>query len=209
MITSPKPKYWSLAISELINSDRVLAQIIQSYSGEGLAPRGDPFGTLTRAIVGQQISTVAATAIWDRMEKSLKVVTPEAVINHEESKLRDFGLTKQKCSYIFGLANSFSSGEINSGLWDESDDEKIVQSLIKFKGIGRWTAEMFLIFYLARPDVLPLSDLGLQKGISNLYGNGKEFSQLNISEISGVWRPWRSVATWYIWRNLDPKPVNY
>ena len=124
------PNYWTKGKKIISKKDPVLRKIIKQHNKGCLRSRNDPFNSLCRTIVGQQISTLAATAIWDRMEKSLKVVTPEAVINHEESKLRDFGLTKQKCSYIFGLANSFSSGEINSGLWDESDDEKIVQSLI-------------------------------------------------------------------------------
>ncbi len=203
------PEYWPDALLHLKRKDRVLAGVVKNYNGEGLLKRGDPYRTLVRAIVGQQISTLAAAAIWRRMETSLIEINPKGVLSIGEEKLRDFGLTRQKSKYIHGLANSFVSGEVGTHIWQDQDSESVINSLIKINGIGRWTAEMFLIFHLARPDVLPLRDLGLRKGISILYGKGRNLSDSEMYSIAEVWRPWRSVATWYIWRSLDPEPVNY
>jgi DNA-3-methyladenine glycosylase II len=123
--------------------------------------------------------------------------------------LRTAGLSQRKTEYLADLARHFESGAVHVAQWQEMDDEAIIDELVAIRGIGRWTAEMFLIFYLMRPDVLPLDDVGLIKGISRNYFSGEPVSRAEARELGDAWAPFRSVATWYIWRSLDPLPVEY
>lgn len=204
-----KPKYWNRATRELAARDAVLERLISRYRGMALGSRGNAFQTLARAIVGQQISVKAAQSVWNRLEEELGTVTPETVGMAGEPRLRACGLSGRKALYIADLAAHFRSGALNPASWSQVDDETLISELTQVKGIGRWTAEMFLIFHLARPDVLPLDDLGLQRAINLHYNRGRPLVRARMEEIAENWAPWRSVATWYLWRSLDPIPVEY
>jgi DNA-3-methyladenine glycosylase II len=205
-----KPEYWDRAKRALARRDPVMAAIIRSRPTVFLTRRGEPFLTLARAICGQQISVKAAQSVWDRICVCLDhKVTPEAVIAQDRKKLRACGLSDRKTEYIADLAQHFADGRIHVHRWPEMSDEEIISELIEVRGIGRWTAEMFLIFNLLRPDVFPLDDLGLQKGIRVSYFKGRSASLKRMRKLGESWRPWRSVATWYLWRSLDPLPVEY
>lgn len=204
-----KPRYWNRATRELAARDAVLERLISRYRGMALGSRGNAFQTLARAIVGQQISVKAAQSVWNRLEEALGTVTPETVGMAGEPRLRACGLSGQKALYIADLAAHFRSGALNPSSWSRVDDETLIGELTQVKGIGRWTAEMFLIFHLARPDVLPLDDLGLQRAINLHYNRGRPLARTRMERIAENWAPWRSVATWYLWRSLDPIPVEY
>ena len=172
--------------------------------------RGEPFMTLARAICGQQISVKAAQSVWNRVCVCLEQkITPEAVVAANRKNLRACGLSDRKTEYIADLAQHFSDGRIHVHRWPQMTDEEIIAELTDVRGIGRWTAEMFLMFNLLRPDVFPLDDLGLQKGIRVSYYGGRKIALSTMRKLGEAWRPWRSVATWYLWRSLDPVPVEY
>lgn len=203
------PVYWSTASRELAARDTVLSQLIAQFAGLALGSRGDAFSTLARAIVGQQISVKAAQSVWNRLVGELKVVAPGTVLDAAAPKLCGCGLSRRKTEYLRDLAARFDSGEIEASAFAALDDDRLIARLTQVKGIGRWTAEMFLIFYLARPDVLPLDDLGLQRAMRLHYNRGRPLSQARMRSLGKTWAPWRSVATWYLWRSLDPIPVEY
>ncbi len=186
-----------------------MGRIMREHPKVFLAPRGDPFFTLARAIVGQQISVKAAQSVWDRLVTCVGVVTPDMVLARDRKTLRACGLSDRKTEYIADLAQHFASGAIHVHRWPDMPDEEIIAELVAVRGVGRWTAEMFLIFNLLRPDVFPLDDLGLQKGICLAYFKGRKVSLRTMRRLGEGWRPWRSVATWYLWRSLDPVPVEY
>ena len=186
-----------------------MARIMREHPKVFLVRRGEPFLTLARAIVGQQISVKAAQSVWDRLVACVGEVTPQGVLLKERKILRACGLSDRKTEYIADLAQHFADGAIHVHRWPEMSDEEIIAELVEVRGIGRWTAEMFLIFNLLRPDVFPLDDLGLQKGIRLAYFKGRKVSLRTMRRLGEAWRPWRSVATWYLWRSLDPVPVEY
>ena len=204
-----KPNYWDRAKRALARKDLVMAGIIRSRPKVFLMRRGEPFLTLARAICGQQISVKAAQSVWDRVVSCCGEVTPEGVLARKRTELRACGLSDRKTEYIADLAQHFVDGRIHVHRWPQMSDEEIIAELVEVRGIGRWTAEMFLIFNLLRPDVLPLDDLGLQRGIRVSYFNGRKVSLARMRKLGESWRPWRSVATWYLWRSLDPVPVEY
>ena len=204
-----KPIFWEKAKKHLIKKDKKLGNIIKSYPKDFLFSKSDPFYTLARSIVGQQISVKAAQSVWDKFEKKVKIVKPEFVIKMHYMKLKSCGLSRQKISYLKSLSSSFINNEINPRKWNNYTDDKIIDELITIKGIGRWTAEMYLIFNLCRPDVFPIDDLGLIKGICNCYNLKYPLDRDVAKKISKKWAPYRSVATWYFWRSLDPIPVEY
>jgi DNA-3-methyladenine glycosylase II len=204
-----KPDYWDRAKRALARRDPVMAAIMRSRPRVFLMRRGEPFLTLARAICGQQISVKAAQSVWDRVLACVGDVTPEKVLSQKRPALRACGLSDRKVEYIADLAQHFVDGSIHVRRWPEMDDEAIIAELVQVRGIGRWTAEMFLIFNLLRPDVFPLDDLGLQKGIRLSYFKGRKVSLRTMTRLGEAWRPWRSVATWYLWRSLDPVPVEY
>ena len=204
-----KPDYWDRAKRALSRRDPVMAAIIRSRPKVFLMRRGEPFLTLARAICGQQISVKAAQSVWDRVVACCTEVTPEHVLAVDRKKLRACGLSDRKTEYIADLAQHFADGRIHVHNWPQMSDEEIIAELVEVRGIGRWTAEMFLIFNLLRPDVFPLDDLGLQKGIRLGYFKGRKVSLARMRKLSESWWPWRSVATWYLWRSLDPIPVEY
>ena len=203
------PEYWQQATWDLAERDAVLRGLIERFQGLALASRGDAFATLARSIVGQQISVKAAQSVWARLSGRLIDVTPASVCRARTSALKACGLSGQKALYLRELSRNFLDGTLDETHWHALEDEALVAELTQVKGIGRWTAEMFLMFHLARPDVLPLADLGLQRAMRLHYNRGRPLSDARMRKIGAVWAPWRSVATWYLWRSLDPIPVEY
>lgn len=203
------PAYWREACQALSAADPVMAAIIRQHPIDSLISRGDPFGTLARSIVGQQISTKAADSVWRRFAAALPAVTPTAVLAAEAEVLRACGLSARKQEYLTDLARHFSEGSIHTNDWQAMTDADIIAELTSVRGIGVWTAEMFLIFNQMRPDVFPLDDIGLQKAAAQHYGGGERLTRKQLTCLGERWRPWRSVATWYLWRSLDPLPVDY
>ena len=171
--------------------------------------RGNAFSTLARSITGQQISVKAAQSVWNRVAAAVGKMTPDNVLAKKDDELRACGLSWQKVSYIKDLALHFADGRIKPRRWAREDEETIIGELAEVKGIGRWTAEMFLMFYLLRPNVLPLDDIGLQRAMERHYNQGAPLSKDEMRKIAQCWEPWCTVATWYLWRSLDPVPVEY
>ena len=164
-----KPVFWEKAKKALSTKDKKLAKIIQSYPGDFLFSKSDPFFTLARSIVGQQISVKAAQSVWDRLEIKVKKLNPEIIITTHSSTLKSVGLSRQKVNYLKNLASAFIEKKIKVSMWNKMNDEQIVQDLTQIKGIGRWTVEMFMIFNLCRADIFPLDDIGMIKGLCKLY----------------------------------------
>jgi DNA-3-methyladenine glycosylase II len=207
------PGYWDEACKHLAKRDRVMRKLIPQFGQARLQSRGDAFTTLARSIVGQQISVKAAQSVWERFvlltQCQAHRMDPGVVLNLEAAHMRSAGLSARKVEYLSDLARHFSDGAVHVAQWQTMDDDAIIEELVAIRGIGRWTAEMFLIFYLMRPNVMPLDDLGLIKGISLNYFSGEPVSRAEAREVGEAWAPYRSVATWYLWRSLDPVPVNY
>ncbi|MEO8536329.1 MAG: DNA-3-methyladenine glycosylase 2 family protein [Betaproteobacteria bacterium] len=209
-----RPAFWDDAIASLAAVDSVLAALIDRYSGLHLTRRGDPFTTLARAIVGQQISVKAAQTIWERLLKACAAgprgpLDPARVQRKRVATLRACGLSLNKAGYVRDLASHFVSARLDPAAWPALDDEALIAALVDVKGIGRWTAEMFLIFHELRADVLPVDDIGLVKAVALHYLEGRRPGGPELRAIAERWRPYRSVATWYLWRSLDPIPVEY
>jgi len=211
-----RPSYWPKARRALAAADPVLAAIIAAHPRAALVSRGDPFATLARSIVGQQISVKAADAVWARLLAVCPQPTPRAVLRKSATTLRNCGLSQRKVEYLVDLARHFERDRIDLPTLQTAGNEEVIELLTAVRGIGRWTAEMFLIFNLQRPDVLPLDDLGLLKAISRHYLGGQPTEELlrragraRVIELASAWAPWRSVATWYLWRSLDPVAVEY
>ena len=208
-VRAPGQIDWEGACAHLQRADRVMRKLIKAHGSARLQSRGDAFQTLARSIVGQQISVKAAQSVWDRLVAALPAMAPAAVLAAGEDGLRGCGLSGRKVQYVRDLAGKFHSGEVHPEDWQTMADDAVVGELLSIRGIGRWTADMFLIFHLMRPDVLPLGDLGLIKGVSQTYFAGEPVTQSDVREVAAAWAPWRSVGTWYIWRSLDPLPVEY
>jgi len=202
-----RPAYWDEACRHLMKKDRVMKRLIPQFGDATLQTRGDAFTTLARSIVGQQISVKAAQTVWDRFAKLPRKVTPANVLKLKVDDMRAAGLSARKVEYLVDLALKFDAGAVHVKSWEEMDDEAIIAELVAIRGIGRWTAEIFLMFHLMRPNVLPLDDVGLINGISKSYFSGESVSRSDAREVAAAWSPYCSVATWYIWRSLDPLPV--
>ncbi|WP_323120708.1 DNA-3-methyladenine glycosylase family protein [Burkholderia alba] len=200
-----RPPYWDKACADLVKRDRILKKLIPKFGPAHLVKRGDPFVTLARSVVGQQISVAAAQSVWEKIEAACPPkIAPQPVIKLGPDKLVACGLSKRKSDYILDLAQHFVSGALHVDKWTSMEDEDVIAELTQIRGIGRWTAEMFLIFNLSRPDVLPLDDLGLIRAISVNYFSGEPVTRSEAREVAANWEPWRTVATWYMWRSLDP-----
>ncbi len=209
----PVADFWDDACKHLIKRDRVMRKLIPRLGEDRLESRGDAFTTLARSIVGQQISVKAAQAVWERFVALTAgpshKLAPHAVLALDAPHIRAAGLSARKVEYLCDLAEHFQSGAVRPAKWRQMDDEAIIEELVGIRGIGRWTAEMFLIFHLLRPNVMPLDDIGLIKGISVNYFSGEPVSRAEAREVGDAWAPFRSVATWYIWRSIDPMSVSY
>ncbi len=212
-VAAVTPAYWDEACKHLARRDRVMKKLIPQFGEARLQSRGDAFTTLARSIVGQQISVKAAQSVWERfaalVESPTNKLPPIDVAKLKTDTMRGAGLSARKVEYLRDLATHFNLGTVHVRQWQQMDDEAIIEELVAIRGIGRWTAEMFLIFHLMRPNVLPVDDLGLIKGISVNYFSGEPVTRAEAREVGDAWAPYRSVATWYIWRSLDPLPVEY
>jgi len=210
-----KPAYWDDAARLLCRRDPVLKRVIRRHPDVHVQRRGDPFTTLARAIVGQQISVRAAQTIWDRVAVAMDATGAPPRLDAARvgrarlPTLRRCGLSERKAAYVRDLARHFVTGALNPGEWPSLSDEALIERLIAVKGIGRWTAEMFLIFHELRADVFPVDDIGVQRAIALHYNDGERLPVAAMRELAAPWQPYRSVATWYLWRSLDPVPVEY
>ena len=203
------PPYWQQACHELKQADPKLADLICAAQGSVLRPRNDPFLSLSRSIVGQQLSVHAAEAVWQRLIVRVGSITACAVGRYTEEGLRQCGLSRPKARCLLSLAEHFINQSLKQNSWRGMDNEAVVEDLTQVKGIGRWTAEMFLIFYLLRPDVLPIRDVGIRRAIADHFNRGVRPNPEEMTAIAEPWRPWRSVASWYLWRSLDAVPVKF
>jgi DNA-3-methyladenine glycosylase II len=210
------PPFWDEAKRTLAQSDPTLGAIIRGLPNAQMVSRGDAFHTLARSIVGQQISVKAADAVWARVARRCPEFGPESVLRRRVATLRACGLSERKAEYLRDLARHFAQGHLTLADLEHMEDEEVVQCLTDIRGIGRWTAEMFLIFNLMRPDVFPVDDLGVLKAVSRLYLKDRPVAELlrgagrrKVLRVGAAWAPYRSVATWYLWRSLDPVPVEY
>lgn len=198
------PIYWAEAKRELMQRDRIMNKLIPQFGDLHLRGQPDPFTTLARSIVGQQVTPKAADLAWGKLLEVCPKLAPSQVIKLGAVQLSGCGLSKRKTEYILDLADHFKAKRVHADLWSEMDDEAVIAELVQIRGITRWTAEMFLIFNLLRPNVLPLDDPGLIQGISQNYFSGEPVSRSDAREVAANWEPWRTVATWYLWRSLDP-----
>jgi len=213
------PAWWRPAGEALSYRDPVMARLVAAYKGGVMRSRGDALSTLLRAIVGQQISVKAADAVWGRFMQACGgaevTLRADSILRLSDEVLRGCGLSGQKVKYVRGVCNGFACGTVHPGLWDGMADEAVIAELVKLPGIGRWTAEMFLMFFLLRPDVLPVDDLGLVKAFRLQYGGRWKTGgpvkvwQGRLRRAAEAWKPYRSAAVWYLWRSLDPVEVSY
>ena len=211
--SSGPPPYWRTACAELSDRDMVLARLIATHRDEVLSGSGNGLRTLLNAIVGQQISVAAAARIWGRLASAYPTLDPKALARAPTERLREFGLSFRKAEYVRGIASAVAQGRINPESWHERSEEEVRAELTAQRGVGPWTAEMVLIFHARRPDILPLGDVGLVNAAARLY-DWEHLETLRerrerLARYAEGWRPWRTVATWFIWRDLDAEPVVY
>ena len=202
-----RPEYWDMAKKELSRKDDVLHEIISEFDDLELVSRGDLFYTLIRSVIGQQISVKAASTVWSRFCERIGDIEPKNILLADIEELRSCGLSQRKAEYVIGISESWS--DYDSLEWKEMSDEEIIQELIKLRGVGKWTAEMILIFTMLRPDVFPIGDIGMIRGIEKSYNSGERMSVEELYAISEKWKPWRTVACCFMWRTVDPEPVEY
>ena len=197
------PDYWDEACRHLARKDRVMKRLIPQFGDACLQSRGDAFTTLARSIVGQQISVKAAQSVWERFEKLPATMAPSHVLKLKVDDMRGAGLSARKVEYLVDLALHFDNGAVHVDQWTGMDDDSIIAELIAIRGIGRWTAEMFLIFALDRLDIFSLGDVGLRNGLNRLHGDGTKLDDEAALAITAGWAPYRSVGSWYLWRIAD------
>ena len=197
---------WDKAVTDLSKNDDIIAKIITDYPKERIEMKNDTLHTLVRSVVGQQISVRAADAIWNRLDEACNnSITENNLLKLSIEDMRKTGLSNTKSNYIMNIVNANLS-ELD---WEDMNDEEVSNELCKIKGIGPWTADMFLIFRLGRTNILPLGDIGLVNAINLHYNNKEKLSKEELMKFKEKWSPWCSVATWYMWRSLDPVPVEY
>ena len=206
---SANPTYWNKARRHLLSADPALGMVIRKCGRGKLVARNDGFFSLARSIVGQQISVKAAQSIWNKLEQKVGGISPERVIQRTALELRECGVTRQKSTYLLDLAHHFTEGDLREQNWEELNDNEVKNLITRVKGIGPWTAEMFLMFHLLRPDILPVGDVGIQNAMALHFNQNKQMTAQEMISRAESWRPWRSVASWYLWRSLDPLPVDY
>ena len=199
-----EPSWWNEALTYL-RDDEIMSSCIETYGTDGLKGRGDLFYTIVRSIVGQQISVIAAESIWNRFETMVGQVNPEHVRKFTKEEIASCGITRPKSGYILGLAND--SQELLNFPYSTSTEHEVRKHLIQFKGVGPWTAEMVMIFALLLPDVYSPKDIGLVNGIKRLFPEVETMDE--AEKVAERWAPYRTMACWYLWRTLDPIPVEY
>lgn len=204
------PAYWQQSKEFLTHADPKLAKLILEHQQYSISSRGEALETLLRSIVGQQISVQAAASVWGKLEKKIGKIKPENVLLMSFEELKSCGLSKQKVQYIINICNHFINFSIKDHLyWENRSFESIYDELITIKGVGPWTAEMFGMFYLLEKDIFPIKDIGIIRAMNQIYGEGKLLSLEKIIAISETWRPYRSVACWFLWRSIDSEEVLY
>ena len=204
------PFYWYKAKKVLSKRDPILRKIINKFNKGYLTSRKDPFFSLCRTIIGQQISTKAADSIWSKFEiKCKKKIVPETVLKLTSSSLKSAGLSRQKITYLKNIAKSFKNKSFNIGDLKKMDDDLAIDYITKLKGLGIWSAQMFLMFNLNRSDIFPTKDIGLIRAISKNYKTSYPPSKKFLNKISKIHSGYRSVFTWYMWRSIDPVDVEY
>ena len=204
------PFYWYKAKKVLSKRDPILRRIINKFNKGYLTSRKDPFFSLCRTIIGQQISTKAADSIWSKFEiKCKKKIVPETVLKLTSSSLKSAGLSRQKITYLKNIAKSFKNKSFNIRDLKKMDDDSAIDYITKLKGLGIWSAQMFLMFNLNRPDIFPTKDIGLIRAISKNYKISYPPNKKFLNKISKIHSGYRSVFTWYMWRSIDPVDVEY
>jgi len=204
------PAYWNKAKRILSKRDPVLRKIINKFNKGYLTSRKDPFFSLCRTIIGQQISTKAADSIWSKFEiKCKKKIVPETVLKLTSSSLKSAGLSRQKITYLKNIAKSFKNKSFNIRDLKKMDDDSAIDYITKLKGLGIWSAQMFLMFNLNRSDIFPTKDIGLIRAISKNYKTSYPPSEKFLNRISKKHSGYRTVFTWYMWRSIDPVDVEY
>jgi len=204
------PIYWNKAKRILSRKDSVLRKIIKKYKRGYLSTRNNPYFSLCRTIVGQQISTKAADSIWSKFEKKCKNhITPKMVLKISSSNLKKAGLSRQKVSYLKNIAKAFKNRSFDTKKLKKMNDDEAIDYITRLKGLGVWSAEMFLMFNLNRPDIFPIKDIGLLRAISKNYKTTYPPSKRFLSKISKIHSGYRTVFTWYMWRSIDPIDVDY
>lgn len=203
-----RPLYWNQAKKSLSKKDKILKKIILTYQGS-LMSRSDPFFSLCKSIIGQQISVQAADSVWKKFLFKAKKIKPKNVLILTKRQLSSCGLSRQKIEYLKIIATKFEDKSIDIKKLKKMDDEEAIKYLSDIKGIGRWTAEMFLFFNQLRSDIFPIQDIGLLKAISKNYKTAYPPSKKKLQELRKLWSPYATVATWYMWRSIDPVPVKY
>jgi len=196
------PAYWPEAKAHLARRDKVLRKLIRKFPDPDIESRGDAFQALARSIVGQQISVLAARSIWGRFVAAAGAMKPASVVELPVEVMRGCGLSAAKTLYLKDLATHFDTGAVKPRRWARMDDEAIIEDLVRVKGVGRWTAEMFLMFHLMRPNVLPVDDLGLRRAMERAYNDGEPLTRDEMRELGRCWAPWSSVATLYLWQSI-------
>ena len=208
IIKKTYPKWWNEACNELSKRDKVMKKLISNYAGSKVSTIKNPFYSLARCIVGQQISVQAADAVWNRLTNHFEIQDPGCFQKTNKPFLKSFGLSERKSSYLINLSN-YMIDKNSYDFWNSLNDEEINNKLLKLKGIGPWSIKMFLIFSLNRKDVFSPEDLGLLKAIGKNYYNGKKPDQKQAEELASKWSPWRTAACWFLWRSIDPSVVVY
>ena len=209
MKKNKKADWWEEAVFYLSDNDPIMKNIINNHNEDYLQSRDDPFNALCRTIIGQQISVKAAASIWNKFATGTKNINPKNVIKYGNNNIRKCGISNKKVEYIIGLSNFFIKNPDSINLWKKMDDKSIIKELCQLKGIGPWSAEMFLMFCLLRPDVLPLGDLGLRRAVGKNYLNTFDPTYEEVEKVAKKWIPYRSAATWFLWKSIDPIPVAY
>lgn len=202
------PDYWLQACTELCEKDRTLAEVIEKFPEPTLSSKGDLFSTLIRSIIGQQISVYAADAVWGRFSELVETISPSSILSQNSEALRNCGLSNRKVEYIHGIAKTWEQEYANLD-WNNMSDDEVKRKLVALRGVGPWTAEMILMFSLLRPDVFPIDDIGAIRAIEKIYNGGTPMSKQALLDKAEEWIPWRTVATWFLWRTIDDEPVEY
>ena len=205
-----QPEYWQQSKEFLSNVDPSLARLFLEHPDYNISSKGEALETLLRSIVGQQISVQAATSVWVKLANKIGKIRPENVLSISLEDLKSCGLSKQKAQYIINICNHFIACSIKDhSYWDDRTFKSIYEELITIKGVGPWTAEMFGMFYLLEKDIFPIKDIGIIRAMNQIYGDGEILSKDKIIEISEQWKPYRSVACWFLWRSIDAEDIQY
>jgi len=204
------PIYWQRSKKFLGDIDPKLSILFKKYKNLTISSRGNALETLLRSIVGQQISVQAAASVWEKLEKRLGEINPENILLVNFEDIKSCGLSKQKTQYVINICNHFIDCNIKDhSYWQDRTFNNIYKELITIKGIGPWTAEMFGMFYLLEQDIFPIKDIGIIRAMNQIYGDGNTLSKNKIIEISEQWKPYRSVACWFLWKSIDSEDVQY